>query len=377
MSNTIGIIAELVVLIFNILIFTRLTILKKDCIAIKLIMYCGIALILCVFALVVYWQLLPESLASFVLVTLPTFILFFLLSKYKDFRFFVTFCFLDTVTLIFTFFAQAINIWFGDVAGIIAYIVLCVLAATVYFIGTPWFCKYRELTRNVHKGWGTAAISTLLIYLLLIFAASYPTPMVQRPDFLVVYAFMSVTILSFYVVFLFFLTQKRELADLNAALINEKKWHTIAYIDTVTGLKNRMAYIERSNTIARESDAAKEIYAIMLDIDKFKEINDTFGHHAGDVILKRAADFLLSVFSDSHYELFRIGGDEFAVIAIDITSSMLDQKINQICHPECDLKCSISCGYSLVDFTKKNAMENAFIEADMQMYRHKETKKIS
>ena len=377
MISAVSVIAELTVLIFNILIFVKLTVLKKDCFVTKLALYGGSALSLAAFAVAVYTQLLPETLASFAFVTLPTFILFFILSKYKDFRFFVTFCFLDTVTLILTFFARAMNIWFGDVAGMIGYVILCVLMAVIYITGRPWFSAYRELLKNVRRGWATMAVSILLVYLLLIFSSSYPVPMIQRPEYLVVYAFMSVTILSFYVVFVCSLIQKKELADLNENLTNEKKWHKIAYIDSITGLKNRMAYIERSNIIERKSDTSKEIYAIIFDIDKFKEINDTFGHHAGDVILKRAADFLLSVFSDSHYELFRIGGDEFAVIAIDITSSILDEKISQICHPECNLKCSISCGYSLVDFTKKNAMENAFIEADMQMYRHKETKKIS
>ena len=375
--TTIGIIAELVVLIFNILIFTRLTTPKWNTPVTKLIMYGGSALFLGLFAYVVYAKILAESFASFALVTLPTFILYFILSKYKDFRFFVTFCFLDTVTLIFTFFARAVDIWFGQLPGVIAYVALCVLMAIVFFIGKPWFSKYRELTRNVRKGWGAMAISTLLIYLLLIFAAAYPVPMIQRPEFLIVYAFMSVTILSCYVVFLSFLAQKTALADLNEALIAEKKWHNIAYIDSLTGLKNRAAYVEHSNTIERNDDNGKETYAVMLDIDNFKSINDTFGHHVGDTVLKKAANFLLSVFNDNHYRVFRIGGDEFAVIAVDITKSALDEKIQKICNPDVDLKCSFSCGYSLVDFERKNAMENAFIDADLLMYKHKESKQLN
>ena len=374
MISTIGIIAELVVLVFNILIFTRLTTLKKNNFTTKLIMYGGSAFFLLLFAYVVYAKILPESFASFVLVTLPTFTLYFLLSKYKDFRFFVTFCFLDTVTLIFTFFARAIEVWLGALPGVIAYVLLCVLMATILCVGTSWFRKYRELTRNIRKGWGAMAISTSLIYLLLIFAAAYPVPMIQRPDFLVVYAFMSVTILSCYAVFLSFLAQKAALADLNEELINEKKWHNIAYIDSLTGLKNRAAYMERSNNIERNSDHTKQIYAIMLDIDKFKTINDTFGHHIGDAVLKKAAEFLLSIFNDDHYSVFRIGGDEFAIIAEDVTQQTIAEKVQQLCHPNVDLKCDFSCGYSLVDFGRKNAMENAFIDADLLMYKHKESK---
>ena len=79
MITTIGIIAELVVLIFNILIFTRLTTLKRNTTATKLIMYGGSALFLGLFAYVVYAKILAESFASFALVTLPTFILYFIL----------------------------------------------------------------------------------------------------------------------------------------------------------------------------------------------------------------------------------------------------------------------------------------------------------
>jgi diguanylate cyclase (GGDEF)-like protein len=377
MISAVSVIAELAVLIFNILIFVKLTVLKKDCFVTKLALYGGSGLSLVAFATAVYTQLLPETLASFVFVTLPTFILFFILSKYKDFRFFVTFCFLDTVTLILTFFARAVNIWFGDVAGMIGYVILCVLMAVIYITGRPWFSAYRELLKNVRRGWATMAVSTLLVYLLLIFFSSYPMPMIQRPEYLVVYAFMSVTILSFYVVFVCSLLQKKELADLNEKLTNEKKWHKIAYIDSITGLKNRMAYIEHSNIIERESDTSKETYAVMMDIDKFKKINDTFGHHTGDVVLKKSADFLQTVFGDSRFELFRIGGDEFAVIARDVSRDVLEEKIKQIHCPNEDLRCSISCGYAPVDFEKMNAIENAFIEADLQMYKNKEAKKHS
>lgn len=369
------IITELTVLVFNILIFTKLTTLKKECVATKAVMYGGSALFLGLFTYSVCANILAEALASFVLVTLPTFILFYALSAYKDYRFFVTFCFLDTVTLILTFFARAIKIWFGELAGIAAYVVLCIIMGVVYFVGAPWFRQYRDLIRNVHKGWAAMAISTLLVYLLLIFAASYPVPMIERPEYLVVYALMSVTILSVYVVFVLCLAQKKALADMNEELVNEKKWHDMAYVDAVTGLKNRLAYIRRFNAIERENDTTKTTYAIMLDIDNFKKINDTFGHHTGDMVLKKSAEFLLSVFDDRRFEVFRIGGDEFAVIAIDVSKVCLEQRIAQIYNPSVDLICDFSCGFAEVDFSKKNAMENAFILADQLMYQQKKEKK--
>ena len=95
MDNTLGIITEIIVLIFNILIYMQVTVPKKNDLMTKLIMYIGSALILSVFFVCTYFLRFPEALASFVFVTLPSFILFFALSKFKDFRFFVTFCFLE------------------------------------------------------------------------------------------------------------------------------------------------------------------------------------------------------------------------------------------------------------------------------------------
>ena len=84
MSNTLGIICEIIVLIFNILIYMELTVPRKDTKATRSIMYIGSALILSLFFVCTYFLKIPEALASFVCVTLPSFTLFFLLSKYRD-----------------------------------------------------------------------------------------------------------------------------------------------------------------------------------------------------------------------------------------------------------------------------------------------------
>lgn len=375
MNNLARSIFEIIVLIFNILIYMKLAALKKDTKPFRWIMYIGSALILSVFFLCTFFQKIPETPASFVCVTIPSFVLFFALSKYKDFRFLVTFCFLDTVTLILTFFARMADILGGRIAGIIAYVVIIIAILLIYLKGKPFFAGYRELMENVNDGWANVGIATFAIYFLLVFTASYPRPLIERPEYLVSYAVLSVTILTVYVVFVLTMLQKKTLSDLNKQLTEEKKWHRIAYEDALTGLKNRMAYMKAINTLEREMENETSIYAIMIDIDQFKHINDTHGHHRGDIALQRTAEYLQNSLSKENYRLFRIGGDEFAAIAIDLSEHEVAEKIEQICKFSTEkIGCSISIGMCKVDPSNNRALEVAFEIADKKMYQQKMSK---
>lgn len=373
MDNKIGVISEVIVLIVNVLIFMRMTVLKKDTLATRMIMYIGSAIILGVFFVCTYTGLLPEALGSFVCVTIPSFTLFFILSKYKDFRFFVTFCFIDTVTMVLTFFSRMIGLMGGAIATVISGIAVCLVMLLIYFTGAPYFKRYRELMENVEGGWGTTAIATLLIYGLLIFTASYPKPLVERQEYLLPYAFLSVTILSFYVVFIRTLLQRKALSDLNAQLMQEMQWHEIAYSDGLTGLGNRMAYMEQVSKVERTAEESACIYVVVIDINNFKRINDTLGHHVGDRTLKNVADQLNRIFAEECYMTFRIGGDEFAVISNGVTAELLEEKIAALkeLSMNSELECSLSVGYAKANLTQNNAMENAFVRADSIMYEEK------
>ena len=149
MNNTFGIISELIILSFNILFFMHLTVLKHDNKATRLLMYLGSGTILAFFFIATYVWKMSEVTASFIFVTVPTVTFYWILSKHKDARFFVTFCFLDTATLSLTFFARAIDIWFGTVAGSVGYLVVIALMAGFFFWGKVHLGKYRELMNDV------------------------------------------------------------------------------------------------------------------------------------------------------------------------------------------------------------------------------------
>ena len=375
MSNLIAIINDIIVVFFDLIIYTRLTKLKKDTVFSQILMYSGCSVIMLAYIVSTYVYGVPSSVSSFLFMTLPSFILFWILSEYKGARFFVTFCFVDTVTIIIGFFSRSVGIFGGTATGIAGCILSFILFTVIYIKSRPYFSRYRALLDSVQDGWGTSMVATILIYFLLVFSAAFPKPLIERPEYLAVYSVQSITVLSFYVVFIMSLFQKKRLYDLNKQQKNEKKWHKIAYVDALTNLNNRMSYIERIDKMERVSAENKLIHAIMIDLDNFKQINDNLGHHIGDLTLQKAADFLRNIFPENGFEMYRIGGDEFAVIANGISKETIAEKISNIVNFNPDIGCAFSAGYSQVNPTENNAMENAFIRADRAIYEAKKTKK--
>ena len=88
----------------------------------------------------------------------------------------------------------------------------------------------------------------------------------------------------------------------------------MAHNDVLTGLPNRAAYTEKiDEAVARLNRREEPFDIFMMDLDKFKNINDTLGHPAGDQLLREAAQRLKSSLRETDF-LARLGGDEFAII---------------------------------------------------------------
>jgi two-component system cell cycle response regulator len=118
--------------------------------------------------------------------------------------------------------------------------------------------------------------------------------------------------------------QDRLVANYTASL-------SMALTDALTGLFNRryvMGHIER--LVARSGEQKKIFAVLMLDIDHFKNVNDTYGHAAGDVVLKEFAHRL-----SRHMRNFdlvsRIGGEEFLVILPDVDIGMVGAIASRLC----------------------------------------------
>ncbi|MCU1503675.1 MAG: hypothetical protein JWM12_3029 [Ilumatobacteraceae bacterium] len=105
-----------------------------------------------------------------------------------------------------------------------------------------------------------------------------------------------------------------ELQDAQAALTKQ------ATHDALTGLPNRALLVDRiDQALARSTRSGANTAVLFVDLDRFKQINDTRGHAAGDLALRRVADQLVSVLRPMD-TVARIGGDEFVVLATDVDS---------------------------------------------------------
>jgi diguanylate cyclase (GGDEF)-like protein/PAS domain S-box-containing protein len=98
----------------------------------------------------------------------------------------------------------------------------------------------------------------------------------------------------------------------------EDKIRKIAYHDLLTGLPNRALFYDRyAIALAGAKRNQKQIAIMVLDIDHFKNINDTLGHDAGDEVLKDFSNKLLSTLRKTD-TVTRLGGDEFAIMLTDV-----------------------------------------------------------
>lgn len=148
--------------------------------------------------------------------------------------------------------------------------------------------------------------------------------------------------------------------------------------DHLTKLPNRQAY---QNTIEREVDLAHRLTLplslLVIDIDHFKNINDSYGHAAGDETLCRVASVLVSCLRRSD-AMHRIGGEEFAVIlshtnydAAQLTAERLRIAITElnITHQQHVFPLTISIGFA--DLCLRESADDLFIKADNALYKAK------
>ncbi|MFE4568527.1 putative bifunctional diguanylate cyclase/phosphodiesterase [Paenibacillus chitinolyticus] len=102
---------------------------------------------------------------------------------------------------------------------------------------------------------------------------------------------------------------------------SNKRYKKMAYYDSVTGLPNRVHFNERlTQDIAVAQVTKGKVGLLFLDLDQFKNINDTMGHVSGDALLVQVAGRLQSCLGQDH-TVSRLGGDEFTIIVRDIAGA--------------------------------------------------------
>ena len=173
----------------------------------------------------------------------------------------------------------------------------------------------------------------------------------------------------------------------------EEEIRLLAFFDGLTGLANRMLFMDRLNHEISASKRHGRCFALLfLDLDQFKRINDTFGHHVGDLLLKNVSGTLKKctrntdtatgpVSADSETLIARLGGDEFILLLSDINepenAAIVARRILQEIPTTHDLEghsvsITTSIGISIFPTDGEDA-EVLLKNADSAMYHAKET----
>ncbi len=161
-----------------------------------------------------------------------------------------------------------------------------------------------------------------------------------------------------------------------------------AFHDSLTGLANRALFIDRVSHALRRREPAGVVGVLFLDLDGFKEVNDSLGHASGDLLLREMARRLASC-ARPEDTIARLGGDEFAVLIESAASSdqltaaahrIRDSLVDPMLIGDRPFYVGASVGISSTDSTG-SAVEDASIDAaqlirnaDLAMYRAKELK---
>ena len=146
-----------------------------------------------------------------------------------------------------------------------------------------------------------------------------------------------------------------------------------ATIDSLTHVKNRHAYRLAEEELNRQIQAscAPDFAVVVLDVNDLKKVNDTSGHEAGDELLRSACKVICEIFK--HSPVFRIGGDEFAVISKENDYACMEQLIERVAAHNLEAQCSggvvIACGMS--KFEGDESVSAVFERADQSMYENK------
>jgi diguanylate cyclase (GGDEF)-like protein len=189
------------------------------------------------------------------------------------------------------------------------------------------------------------------------------------------------------------LQQMEDLKRINAALEveiierrqAEERAHALATKDPLTGLLNRRSLSERlEQAIVRASRRKEGLALLFLDMDRFKSINDTLGHDAGDELLRQMADRLSCAVRESDM-VARLGGDEFVVLmeslpsytaAAEVAKKIVKAATRPFNVSSQSLKTSVSIGISLYpqDGTSVHTLMRS---ADLAMYHAKQERRGS
>ncbi|MDH3724375.1 MAG: diguanylate cyclase [Thermoleophilia bacterium] len=149
---------------------------------------------------------------------------------------------------------------------------------------------------------------------------------------------------------------------------------TLAETDPLTGLSNRRGLDRNLSTAWKGAQAERPFTVMLLDLDDFKDVNDAFGHHAGDAVLSEAGKRVISALEEDECA-GRFGGDEFLVVlpAEDgVARARAEQILEDISAEPFDTVGTITASAGIASYESGDSIEDVVGRADVALYRAKE-----
>ena len=172
----------------------------------------------------------------------------------------------------------------------------------------------------------------------------------------------------------------KQLEEMRVLQVRSEEFHRLAVVDPLTGLYNRRVAEERlASEASRSRRNGQPLTVVSLDLDKFKQINDTYGHLAGDQVLKEFAARLNSAIRLSDLAS-RMGGDEFLVVLPECSASQVDVLLARLRPMEVEWagrKIPVSFSAGWVGYERGETTEQFLERADRTLYADKRAGKAN
>jgi diguanylate cyclase (GGDEF)-like protein/PAS domain S-box-containing protein len=167
--------------------------------------------------------------------------------------------------------------------------------------------------------------------------------------------------------------------DITARKLSEQRIHHVAQHDVLTGLPNRSLLQDRlEQAVAYSGRTSHPVWVMLIDLDRFKFVNDSMGHKAGDVLLVTIAARLRSALRDTD-TVARLSGDEFVVILTEhqdeqLSADIVQRLMDSVAQPVMlgNKEFLVTCSIGVAVYPTDGAPADSLIEhADIAMYRAK------
>jgi diguanylate cyclase (GGDEF)-like protein len=256
----------------------------------------------------------------------------------------------------------------------------------------PGETRDRDLLENLRtiekKDWRVWAITIFVMLLLTAAIVSLALPSLRQGATTFLRITLNEAILglvALIIVFNIYAIYQQVLIKRLRRQLAEKQGHShilrnLAMVDALTGLYNRRFAEQRlAAEVARSARKGHPLTVVLLDLNNFKQINDTHGHPAGDLVLQEFAACLNRVIREGDLAV-RMGGDEFLLVLPECNLEQLHLVLDRLGPFEvewCGQKIPIKCSAGWRQYVAGDRPEDMLVAADQALYENKRSGKKS